>query len=95
MALQITGRKKKPRKEMVKVCSLDKERNTSQSDESNLLKAKLAALPNYELSEKDFYPPEDKRVLRSGISDIAGGDNFGDYASDYFNSFADELFDDD
>lgn len=31
------------------------------------------------LSEQDFYPPSDNRVLKSHIEDIDGGDNFADY----------------
>lgn len=45
---------------------------------------------NTVLSEKDFYPPNDDRVLRSNVFDIAGGDTFEDYAKDYFN-MTDEL----
>ena len=48
---------------------------------------------NYELSEEDFYPPEDTRCYRSGINDILGGDNFEDYAKDFFHEYEDELFD--
>lgn len=32
-----------------------------------------------ELSEKSFYPPTDKRHIKSGICDIRGGDSFYDY----------------
>jgi hypothetical protein len=42
---------------------------------------------NFVLSEKDFYPPEDKRYLKSGVDDINGGDNFADYAKQYFKLY--------
>ena len=47
----------------------------------------------YELSEKDFYPPEDTRYYRSGVSDISGGDNFADYAEYFFDTYGKEIFD--
>ena len=47
----------------------------------------------YELSEKDFYPPEDKRYYRSGVNNIVGGDNFADYAEYFFDTYGEELFD--
>ena len=49
----------------------------------------LEKLSEYELSEKDFYPPEDNRVLHSNVYDISGGDNFNDYA-EYFFEVCDE-----
>lgn len=76
------------------MCDIEKKRGTLRSNNLNL-KVKFPKLPKYVLSEKDFYPPEDNRVLCSGIDDVSGGDNFGDYARYYFNRFADELFDDD
>ena len=47
----------------------------------------------YELTEKDFYPPEDTRCYQSGVDDINGGDNFADYAKDFFDEYENELFD--
>ena len=47
----------------------------------------------YELTEKDFYPPEDTRYYQSGVYDICGGDNFADYVSYFFDLYEDELFD--
>ena len=47
----------------------------------------------YELSEKDFYPPEDTRYYRSGVLDISGGDNFADYAEYFFDTYGKEIFD--
>lgn len=35
------------------------------------------------LSEKDFYPPEDNRVLKSGIKNIRHGDNYNDFLQEY------------
>ena len=48
---------------------------------------------HYELTEKDFYPPEDTRFYQSGVEDIEDGDNFADYAKSFFNLYEDELFD--
>lgn len=42
------------------------------------------------LSEKDFYPPKDKRCLRSRVRDIDGGDNFAEYAEYYFDTYGEE-----
>lgn len=47
----------------------------------------------YELTEKDFYPPEDTRTWKSGVSDYRGGDNFADYAKWFFDNYEDEIFD--
>lgn len=64
---------------------------------SNLQKPKKQMsrkkLNYFELSEKDFYPPEDTRCYQSGIEDIEGGDNFADYAKSFFNLYENELFD--
>lgn len=56
-------------------------------------KSKKQNLDYYELSEKDFYPPEDKRYYHSGITDISGGDNFADYAEYFFDTYGKEKFD--
>lgn len=42
------------------------------------------------LNEKDFYPPEDNRCWQSGVEDINGGDNFANYAEDFFRRYEDE-----
>lgn len=55
-------------------------------------KSKKQDLGYYELSEKDFYPPEDTRYYRSGIEDIEGGDNFADYAEYFFDTYGKEIF---
>lgn len=36
----------------------------------------------YELSEQDFYPPEDKRTFRSGVLNT-DGDSYEEFAQDY------------
>ena len=53
----------------------------------------LQNLDTYILTEKDFYPPEDTRLYKSGIIDIYGGDNFSDYAKYFFNNYGKEIFD--
>ena len=55
----------------------------------------LEKLSEYELSEKDFYPPEDTRVLHSGVDDIIGGDNFVDFTTDIFDIYDEEEYFDD
>lgn len=47
------------------------------------------------LTEQDFYPPSDKRVLKSNVKDIAGGDNFVDYCEEFFNLLDEEEYYDD
>lgn len=36
----------------------------------------------YELLERDFYPPEDKRTFRSGVLNT-DGDSYEEFAQDY------------
>ena len=43
------------------------------------------------LSEKDFYPPEDKRIVKSGLDNISNGDNFADYLEEYYDYYEDEI----
>ena len=73
------------RKERFKVETLGqvKQRKKSRKQDSDY----------YELSEKDFYPPEDTRYYRSGVADIKGGDNFADYAEYFFDAYGEEIFD--
>ena len=57
---------------------------------------KTNAIQNYNtyvLTEKDFYPPEDDRIYQSGVYDINGGDNFRDYAVDFYEEYENEIFD--
>lgn len=46
-----------------------------------------------ELTEADFYPPEDPRVYASGIDDIDGGDNFTEYAEYFWETYGYEIYD--
>lgn len=48
---------------------------------------------DYVISEKDFYPPEDKRLYRSGIEDIPDGDNFFEYCNWFFYVYENDIFD--
>lgn len=47
----------------------------------------------YELTERDFYPPEDTRVYASSIDDIDDGDNFAEYAEYFWETYENHLFD--
>ena len=47
----------------------------------------------YELTEEDFYPPEDTRLINSGIEDVFGGDNFEDYVKWFYSNYEEEIFD--
>ena len=44
------------------------------------------------LTEEDFYPPSDNRTWKSNIKDIEGGDNFGDYCSEFFKMLNEEEY---
>ena len=44
------------------------------------------------LTEQDFYPPEDNRVLKSYVQDIYGGDNFSDYCRYIFSVLDEEEY---
>lgn len=77
--------------------------NNIQENQENLDKAtsdiskKLNVLNDirnsYVLTDKDFYPPQDDRIFKSGVSDIYGGDSYSDYAESFYNIYSDELFD--
>lgn len=47
---------------------------------------------NHCLTEQDFYPPEDNRVLKSYVYDINGGDNFSDYCGYIFSVLDEEEY---
>lgn len=47
----------------------------------------------YEITEKDFYPPEDKRFFYSGVEDIPYGDNFLDYINWFYENYEIDIFD--
>lgn len=42
------------------------------------------------ITEIDFYPPSDNRILKSNISDIAGGDSFAKYTKYIFDLYEEE-----
>lgn len=47
---------------------------------------------DYELTEQDFYPPSDDRVLTSNVEDIEDGDNFADYCVEFFELLDEEEY---
>ena len=62
-------------------------------DLQNILHSNKLQSNYYELTEKDFYPPEDTRTYESLIEDIEGGDNFDDYVRWFFKCYEKEIFD--
>lgn len=48
---------------------------------------------DYELTEKDFYPPEDNRLYNSGIDDVIDGDTFEEYIKYFYENYENEIFD--
>ena len=75
----------------------DAETNEIYTEEQEALAKAMSSyykrIQEYELSEKDFYPPEDKRVFRSGVNDIPNGDNFNDYCEYFYENYGEDLFD--
>ena len=63
----------------------DLQKRHEQMQKQNKLKTE-----NPLLTQKDFYPPEDKRCLESGVEDIKDGDNFAEYAEYYFGIYSEE-----
>lgn len=57
------------------------------------LQNKLSFDDYHEITEKDFYPPEDKRLYKSLVEDIYGGDNFNDYVKWFNYNYEKEIFD--
>lgn len=47
----------------------------------------------FEISERDFYPPQDERVFSSGICDVPNGDAFYGYAEYFWEEYENHLFD--
>ena len=45
---------------------------------------------SYCLTEQDFYPPTDNRVLQSYVEDVDGGDNFTEYCKYIFDLLTEE-----
>ena len=55
------------------------------------VKQKDDILNNYvEITEEDFYPPSDDRVLKSYIKNVSYGDNFSDYCKYIFALYEEE-----
>ena len=50
----------------------------------------LKDVDDFCLSEIDFYPPSDSRVLKSFIEDIDDGYNYADYCRDFFELLDEE-----
>ena len=48
----------------------------------------------FELTEEDFYPPQDCRFYASGVEDIEGGDCFCEYAEYFWEAYGREIYDD-
>lgn len=44
------------------------------------------------LTEADFYPPSDNRMLKSNVKNIVGGDNFADYCEYIFAVLEEEEY---
>ena len=44
----------------------------------------------FQLTEVDFYPPSDDRVLESYVEDIEDGENFADYCEYIFELLEEE-----
>ena len=44
------------------------------------------------LTELDFYPPYDNRMLKSNVEDIVDGDNFADYCIEFFEMLYEEEY---
>lgn len=57
------------------------------------LAKKHIALNYCEISEKDFFPPEDERAYHSNVYDIEGGDNFEDYFRWFYSNYEKDIFD--
>jgi hypothetical protein len=47
----------------------------------------------YSMNQKTFYPPQDTRMLKSGVEDVEGGDSFADYTKWFFDNYGKDLFD--
>ncbi len=46
----------------------------------------------YLISEEDFYPPSDDRILTSYIYDIEDSESFEDYCVDFFSMLDNEEY---
>lgn len=45
------------------------------------------------LKEEDFYPVPDDRMRFCGIDDIPGGDNYAEFAEEFYELYEEDLFD--
>lgn len=59
-------------------------------DNKNNIQCKSKQIDKPILSEKDFYPPKDNRYWESGVDDIRGGDNFAEYAEEFYRLYGNE-----
>ena len=58
------------------------------------LKSGCECMDGYvEISEKDFYPPEDDRFHVFGIDDIDGGDTYGEYLEYFWDNYEKYIYD--
>ena len=67
--------------------------NNEKYDIYNLHKSKKIKNRSYHVTEKDFYPPEDKRTLKSGVEDIDEENNFENYTKWFYDNYEQEIFD--
>ena len=69
--------------------------NGKNKKQSEIQKRELLekALANFcELSEEDFYPPEDKRLYQTGMQSTRY-DSYDEYVQWFYETYEEELFD--
>lgn len=49
-------------------------------------------LNDYVLTEEDFYPAPDNRMHFCGIDDIPYGDNYFEFAEEFYELYGEDLF---
>ena len=69
--------------------------NTNNTNDTLIEQSQCCTIEKYKetfhiLTEEDFYPPSDDRVLESYVEDIDGGDNFADYCEYIFDLLEEE-----
>ena len=57
------------------------------------MKASRFDLNDCVLTEKDFYPIPDDRIHSCGIDDIPDGDNYFEFAEEFYGLYEEDLFD--
>ena len=62
-------------------------------EEINKVNQQRKKLNHHELTEEDFYPPEDKRIYSPIIMDVYGGDNFKEYFKYFYETYGEDFFD--